>query len=886
MATKAQIDLLVNTAESANSLKEFRQNIKNIQTAISEATDPKDVQRLQRALGLARDASADFNEKLKAVGQNTFERVATVGQVAAAGFQVATSAAALFGNEAQVLQETMMKVQAAMALTQGLGELAEAPRRIKDVAMAFGLLKATKMEDAAATGVQTAATKTQTVATQGANVASKGLKAALASIGIGLLISAIALLVANFDTIKKYFAGLSGDADKFGQKMAGITAVAKEVGMAMLNFVATPFKIVMKIMQGDFEGAAQAVVDAYKNIFNAVANSGETMRKAGENEAYIQGLEKQVANQEKAIKRLKSGSLEKLKAEEKLLQTEKELAKARGEDLSEIEDKIIAKKQEITDKQNQINQQNAQKAKASADKEYNEAIQAADREINERKKTYKNQKEIDDNSFKDQKDLLDEKIKIGKKFNKDTTQLEAERNKLIIDEGKKSYDRAAQQIADEIDLKKKSYKTKKELDDNTLKDDLDLVEKQIAIAKQFGQDTAALERQRQGILQQMDFKNADDRVKAIEDEYKRKALLVADDEKRTEKLLDLDIEKTQALIENAKKEGQSTTDLETQLNNLMMTRSKNTKDTLKQQAEVAKALGEISSFLSPEQIAKFGKMSGEEQAKFIDETKKRIADAQAAMADLGVGPNMFKIISGLEGADTYDALRELASFVEGMTKQMANNRLMELQNETEMRLDKLNGEEQKRLRGVEKGSEEEARIKKDFENKRKKVTEDAAKEEKRIRKEVALFEADLQIAKIGISIAEGIVKAAGNPLLIFAASAIGAVQLALAMQNREMIAKQKAERGGFLKGPSHAEGGIMLTDRIEAQGGEFIVNRESTTKFSETIQSINNDGGDALLSELRAMRMELANPVRSYVVYEDIETAADQREFIRKRTEI
>lgn len=75
---------------------------------------------------------------------------------------------------------------------------------------------------------------------------------------------------------------------------------------------------------------------------------------------------------------------------------------------------------------------------------------------------------------------------------------------------------------------------------------------------------------------------------------------------------------------------------------------------------------------------------------------------------------------------------------------------------------------------------------------------------------------------------------AGIPAMAVAA-ALGAVQVAT-------IAAQplpKAAKGAYLSGPSHAQGGI----NIEAEGGEAIINKKSTSMFLPLLSAINEAGG-------------------------------------------
>jgi hypothetical protein len=60
------------------------------------------------------------------------------------------------------------------------------------------------------------------------------------------------------------------------------------------------------------------------------------------------------------------------------------------------------------------------------------------------------------------------------------------------------------------------------------------------------------------------------------------------------------------------------------------------------------------------------------------------------------------------------------------------------------------------------------------------------------------------------------------------------------------IAAQKFQRGGVLKGASHANGGIPIMaggGMVEAEGGEAIINKKSTAAFAPILSAINSYGG-------------------------------------------
>lgn len=137
----------------------------------------------------------DVNRTTKALSQD-FKLLGGAVSIASgitAGFTAAQGAMALFGSENEDLQKTLIKVQGATALLNGLQ----------------GIQLALQKESAAMTAIQSARLQVltflqtrYTAAVGGTTGAMRLLRIAGAALGIGLIIGAIALLVSNFDKLK------------------------------------------------------------------------------------------------------------------------------------------------------------------------------------------------------------------------------------------------------------------------------------------------------------------------------------------------------------------------------------------------------------------------------------------------------------------------------------------------------------------------------------------------------------------------------------------------------------------------------------------------------------------------------------------------------------
>lgn len=181
-------------AKATTSLRqELRQLTQEIATAKASG-GPVDPAMIQRA-GELKDAIADANAEIANAGSDTRGVDNVIGsiQAMAGAFAVAQGAAALFGEENEDVQKALLKVNAALAISQGVQQLLNATQK-------EGAL--TKLADATATGLQTAAQRIYTAVTGQATAATVGFKVALAATGIGAAIVLVLALAAAFSTTK------------------------------------------------------------------------------------------------------------------------------------------------------------------------------------------------------------------------------------------------------------------------------------------------------------------------------------------------------------------------------------------------------------------------------------------------------------------------------------------------------------------------------------------------------------------------------------------------------------------------------------------------------------------------------------------------------------
>ena len=199
MAQEIALDITINSLEASQSLSELKKSIKDATNALASFEEGSDeFNKLSGAIGKAKDNVQDLNEAVALSSQGGFGAIADIGSKIAAGFSVAQSAMALFGSESKELEETLMKVQAAMALAQGAKELSE-------LGKSFNNLK------------------------QVAGAALKSIKAEIIGTGIGALVVALGLVVAYWDDIKEAVTGVSEEQKKVNSTTRVLVAASEKI---------------------------------------------------------------------------------------------------------------------------------------------------------------------------------------------------------------------------------------------------------------------------------------------------------------------------------------------------------------------------------------------------------------------------------------------------------------------------------------------------------------------------------------------------------------------------------------------------------------------------------------------------------------------------------
>ena len=241
--------------------------------ALAGDTTSKEYQGLLNKVGEYRKVQIQTDLAVDGAAQTLSQKLGSALGGATSSFAATQGAMALFGNENEALEKSLLKVQAALAIQQGIDGLRTSMKELS-----IG----TKI-----------ATKTQALfafVTSGTTSVLKTLRGALVGLGIGLLVVGLVALIENFDKV---------------------TATIKNA----LSFALKPLK-----------KAIDAVVDAYYAVTDALGITDTEAEKLAQNQK--RRAEEETKRNQETIKQNKALGAERRRqfiAEKKRIETLKRL---------------------------------------------------------------------------------------------------------------------------------------------------------------------------------------------------------------------------------------------------------------------------------------------------------------------------------------------------------------------------------------------------------------------------------------------------------------------------------------------------------------------------------------------------------------------------------
>jgi len=260
---------------------------------------------LKDRIGDAKALTDAFNPDAK------FKALSASLSGVAGGFAAVQGGMALFGSQSEDVEKTLLKVQSAMALSQGLQSIGESVDSFKQLGAVLkstsviqGIYNFVQTGSLTALKANTVATEAQTVATEVGAVAtataSGGLKLfrlALIGTGIGAIVVGLGLLIANFDKVKKVIMNLIPGLASVGDFIGGIVD-------SVTDFVGATSDATRAVDK--LKKEAETTLSVNKKFMQEHGDQVDeyTKKKIDAKNAYAEAVKEDGANQTELAKRL------------------------------------------------------------------------------------------------------------------------------------------------------------------------------------------------------------------------------------------------------------------------------------------------------------------------------------------------------------------------------------------------------------------------------------------------------------------------------------------------------------------------------------------------------------------------------------------------------
>jgi hypothetical protein len=331
MAEQNKIILDADVKPLKKQLREATQELQLARQKYGEFSDEA-VRAAQKVAGI-RDEIDAANEAAQLFDPGKrFQALTTAASTAAGGIAAVQGAMALFGSESEEVEKALLKVQGAMALSQGLSQLKDVGKVTEQLKLSFrGLF---------------VSAKSATTATDGLTKGTKGLSKAIIATGVGALVAALGLLIANFDKVKEVMMKLFPVFEQLGKFISGIiTGFTDFIGLT-----------------SEAERNLEALGKTNQKLNDDINNKIKLLSAQGGKEAEIYNLRRQQINGELKLleetQKTKGELTDEEQKRQKELLTENAVEAANYYKFTQEQEKAAAEKSKAS----------AEKAKVEADK--------------------------------------------------------------------------------------------------------------------------------------------------------------------------------------------------------------------------------------------------------------------------------------------------------------------------------------------------------------------------------------------------------------------------------------------------------------------------------------------------------------------------------------
>ena len=480
MAEEIALRITTDGSQAEKSVKSIRQELKEAQqNAVNLARQfgelsPEALEAAKK-VALLRDEFGDLNDRIAALNPDAkFKAFSQSLQGVAGGFAGLQGAIGLFGTESAELEKQLLKVQSALALSEGINSVLAA----KDSFRTLGVLIRTNVVKAFST-----------------------LRGALIATGIGALVVGVGLLIANFETVKRVVLNA----------VPGLAKVGEVIG-----------KIVQKVtdfvgITSEAERVADRVTKSTKSRNEEIDRQIKLLQAQGGKEKEIAQLQKEKAdNQIKSIQAVG-------KAEKKLTEDQKKELKDLENEKAVID---ATERKRIADAAKERAKQAADEAKKRAEERKKEIEDERKRRQDEIRKAAEDARDAYEAGQKELRDANAAAAEENRLANLTESQRQIEELTVAYNEKlnkAKEFGVSIEAITEEYNRNVADIQKKQDLADVEAQIAKD-AEKIAKVENDFANDYAILDAQRQAILTLEDDAEGK-RTKLLEENSKaRKAI--------------------------------------------------------------------------------------------------------------------------------------------------------------------------------------------------------------------------------------------------------------------------------------------------------------------------------------------------------------------------
>ena len=346
----------------------MRQAIKQGKDALNEMEqagkrNTAEYQQMAAKLAQMQDQMEDTNAMIKNMASDTgnLDAILQGMAVGTGGFAAVTGAMQLFGGESKEVEEAQRKLQAAIALVNGVTAIQNALQKqsalvTKLKALQTAILSKFQKENTATTVANTTAIKAQGVATETTTKATKGLGKALNALKSNPVILALSALVAlgvGVVAVVKKVRAAQKEAYEDELKQLEATEAKRKVAMQVHETAISNYQQEIKLAQAEGK-SQQEILDLRAKELQE--RSDMAIRSTAWNKKEIDSLD---ANRQKLLQnqatlkaadaeqiKLKKYKREEIEAENALLERQIEIAEQQIEVNKELEVEFIAMAEE------------------------------------------------------------------------------------------------------------------------------------------------------------------------------------------------------------------------------------------------------------------------------------------------------------------------------------------------------------------------------------------------------------------------------------------------------------------------------------------------------------------------------------------------------------